>query len=257
MARGSAIRVRPGRRASSVGELLRREGLVGEHRRRPQREPHPGPPQIAAKEPNDLWTTDFKGQFPTKNGWWCYPLTVLDHASRMCLALDGLGSPNSETSRAGLRAGLPRVRPSACDPERQRGAVRRCARPARAHQAQRLVAPARDPADPNRAGEPGAERRARALPSHAQGRDEQAAGGRSQRPATSLQSLPRDLQRRATARGARPDDACIALSILTAGVSRVRSRARVPQLLPDPPGEQPRHALRRRRAQVPQQRARR
>jgi putative transposase len=85
--------------ASSVGELLRREGLVAEHRRRPRREPHPGPPQIAAKEPNDLWTTDFKGQFPTKNGWWCYPLTVLDHASRMCLALDGLGG--TDGGRAG------------------------------------------------------------------------------------------------------------------------------------------------------------
>ena len=48
--------------ASSVGELLRREGLVAERRRRPRREPHPVPPQVAAKEPNDLWTTDFEGQ---------------------------------------------------------------------------------------------------------------------------------------------------------------------------------------------------
>ena len=100
--------------ASSVGELLRREGLVAERRRRPRREPHPGPPQIAAKEPNDLWTTDFKGQFPTRNGWWCYPLTLLDHASRMCLALDGLGSPNGERAepvfeRAFREFGLPRA----------------------------------------------------------------------------------------------------------------------------------------------------
>jgi putative transposase len=100
--------------ASSVGELLRREGLVTQRRRRPQREPHPGPPQIAAKEANDLWTTDFKGQFPTKNGWWCYPLTVLDHASRMCLALDGLGSPNGGRAepvfeRAFREFGLPRA----------------------------------------------------------------------------------------------------------------------------------------------------
>jgi transposase InsO family protein len=100
--------------ASSVGDLLRREGLVTARRRRPQREPHPGRPQIAAREPNDLWTTDFKGQFPTKNGWWCYPLTVLDHASRMCLAIDGLGSPNGGRAgpvfeRAFREFGLPRA----------------------------------------------------------------------------------------------------------------------------------------------------
>jgi putative transposase len=100
--------------ASSVGELLRREGLVAEQRRRPRREPHPGPPQIAAKDPNDLWTTDYKGQFPTKNGWWCYPLTVLDHASRMCLALDGLGSTDGGRAwpvfeRAFCEFGLPRA----------------------------------------------------------------------------------------------------------------------------------------------------
>jgi putative transposase len=99
---------------SSVGDLLRREGLVAERRRRPRREPHPGPPQIAAKEPNDLWTADFKGQFPTKNGWWCYPLTVLDHASRMCVALDGLASTDGGRAwpvfeRAFREFGLPRA----------------------------------------------------------------------------------------------------------------------------------------------------
>ena len=213
--------------ASSVGELLRREGLVAEHRRRPRREPHPGPPQIAAKEPNDLWTTDFKGQFPTKNGWWCYPLTVLDHASRMCLALDGLGSPDGGRAgpvfeRAFREFGLPRAILS------DNGApFAAAARPARAHQAQRLVAQARDPADPHGAREPGTERRARALPSHAQGGDRQAAGGQSKRATATLQPLPRSLQRRATARGARPDDARFALPLLTSPLSRVRSRAPV------------------------------
>jgi transposase InsO family protein len=100
--------------ASSVGELLRREGLVRERRRPARREPHPGPPQIAANEPNDLWTTDFKGQFPTRSGWWCYPLTVLDHASRLCVALDGLGSTDGERARpvferAFREFGLPRA----------------------------------------------------------------------------------------------------------------------------------------------------
>jgi transposase InsO family protein len=97
---------------SSVGELLRREGLVSERRRQPRREPHPGRPQVEAQKPNDLWTVDFKGQFPTRSGWWCYPLTVLDHASRMCLALDGLSSTKGEGAqhvfeRAFREFGLP------------------------------------------------------------------------------------------------------------------------------------------------------
>ena len=100
--------------ASSVGELLRREGLVSERRRVVRREPHPGPPQIAAKEANDLWTADFKGQFPTRSGWWCYPLTILDHTSRRCLALDGLcGTEGAGVWRSFERtfreAGLPRA----------------------------------------------------------------------------------------------------------------------------------------------------
>jgi transposase InsO family protein len=69
--------------ASSVGELLRREGLVAEGRRRRRRDSHPGPPQVVAPAPNDLWTTDFKGHFRTRDWDWCYPLTILDHASRM------------------------------------------------------------------------------------------------------------------------------------------------------------------------------
>jgi putative transposase len=100
--------------ASSVGELLRREGLVAERRRPVRREPHPGPPQIAAVAPNDLWTADFKGQFPTRNGWWCYPLTVLDHVSRRCLALDGLCGTQGNAvklvfERVFREAGLPRA----------------------------------------------------------------------------------------------------------------------------------------------------
>jgi transposase InsO family protein len=85
--------------ASSVGELLRREGRVADRRRRPRREPHPGPPQVAAKKPNDLWTTDYKGQFPTRSGRWCYPLTALDHASRKCLVLHGPSGTGGEQAK--------------------------------------------------------------------------------------------------------------------------------------------------------------
>jgi transposase InsO family protein len=98
--------------ASSVGELLRREGLVAEGRRGRRREPHPGRPQLLASAPNDLWTADFKGQFRTRDWDWCYPLTVLDHVSRNCLglqALDGTGGYGVRPvfERVFREAGLP------------------------------------------------------------------------------------------------------------------------------------------------------
>ncbi len=42
--------------------------------------------------PNDLWTSDFKGQFLTGDHRLCYPLTVVDAASRFLLKVQGLSS---------------------------------------------------------------------------------------------------------------------------------------------------------------------
>lgn len=42
--------------------------------------------------PNDIWATDFKGQFRLGNGRYCYPLTVSDLASRYILACESLES---------------------------------------------------------------------------------------------------------------------------------------------------------------------
>src|SRR5690606_19687090 len=42
--------------------------------------------------PNDLWCADFKGEFKTGDGRYCYPLTVTDQASRMILACEALES---------------------------------------------------------------------------------------------------------------------------------------------------------------------
>ncbi len=49
--------------------------------------------------PNDLWTADFKGQFRTLDGRYCYPLTIADEHSRYLLACDGLLS----TEQVGAR----------------------------------------------------------------------------------------------------------------------------------------------------------
>jgi transposase InsO family protein len=44
-----------------------------------------GTPLSRGANPNELWCTDFKGEFKLGNGRYCYPLTVTDHASRYLL----------------------------------------------------------------------------------------------------------------------------------------------------------------------------
>jgi len=69
---------------STIGELLKREGLVRPRRRR--RTPIPVTrPFAAALSPNDVWCIDFKGWFRTRDGQRCDPLTVSDAASRYLL----------------------------------------------------------------------------------------------------------------------------------------------------------------------------
>lgn len=48
----------------------------------------------SGKAPNDLWCTDYKGEFLLGNGRYCYPLTVTDHASRYLLMCEALESTN-------------------------------------------------------------------------------------------------------------------------------------------------------------------
>lgn len=84
---------------STVGALLRQEGLTEPVRRRRRLE-HPGRPVTQASEPNALWAADFKGQFLTRDGVYCYPLTVTDQASRYLLGCTGLGSTNERDARA-------------------------------------------------------------------------------------------------------------------------------------------------------------
>lgn len=75
--------------ASTIGELLSREGLaIGRRKRR--RAPASAPLSHAVR-PNDVWTVDFKGWFRTGDGVRCDPLTMQDAASRYllrCQALD-------------------------------------------------------------------------------------------------------------------------------------------------------------------------
>ena len=76
---------------STAGDLLARRGLVKKRRRRRQYQ-HPGVVPLTTARPNDLWTADFKGHFRTRDGIYCYPLTVADQHTRYLLACHGLPS---------------------------------------------------------------------------------------------------------------------------------------------------------------------
>jgi putative transposase len=79
----------PGR--STVCDILSRHGMVASKRNR-RRIGHPGKPTSEILAPNDCWSADFKGQFKTGDGIYCYPLTVTDNLSRYLLGCQGLPS---------------------------------------------------------------------------------------------------------------------------------------------------------------------
>ena len=70
--------------ASTAGELFQRAGL-SQARKRRRGHRHPGARPLQAEAPNAVWTADFKGQFRTGDGLYCYPLTVADAYSRFLL----------------------------------------------------------------------------------------------------------------------------------------------------------------------------
>lgn len=84
---------------STVAGILKRRGMVRDRPRR-RRYRHPGVPLMDVTAPNELWTADFKGEFKTLNGRYCYPLTIADEHSRYLVACDGLPSPGLVGARA-------------------------------------------------------------------------------------------------------------------------------------------------------------
>ena len=67
--------------ASTIGDLLKREGLSASRRRRRTAMPL-SQPFLPVEAPNDLWCIDFKGWFRTRDGARCDPLTLTDADSR-------------------------------------------------------------------------------------------------------------------------------------------------------------------------------
>ena len=87
--------------ASTIGEWLRREGVVDRSRRR--RCPPYTQPFAAVSAANDVWGTDFKGWFRTGDGRRCDPFTLTDGLSRYLLG-QAVARPDEEHVRPILEA---------------------------------------------------------------------------------------------------------------------------------------------------------
>jgi putative transposase len=75
---------------STIGDILKRAGLVEGRKRRRHVPPRPSG-LTPAQGPNDVWCADYKGQFRLGNGRYCYPLTITDQHSRFLFACEGMG----------------------------------------------------------------------------------------------------------------------------------------------------------------------
>jgi transposase InsO family protein len=97
---------------STVCAWLKDRGLVAPRRRRAGSSHRPASALAPITAANDVWTTDFKGEFRTGDGVYCYPLTLRDGFSRFVLRCDALlGRTVAATQRRFARAfaeyGLP------------------------------------------------------------------------------------------------------------------------------------------------------
>jgi transposase InsO family protein len=99
--------------ASTVGEILKREGYVVPKRRKARTGEY-SDGLTAQDAPNAVWGADFKGWFRLSTGAKCYPLTVSDGFSRYLLCCDALAHPDELACRDAFDAlfkkyGLPQV----------------------------------------------------------------------------------------------------------------------------------------------------
>lgn len=97
---------------STVGDILKRAGLV-EARRRRRPALDRGEIVLGATEPNGEWAMDFKGWFRTTDGHRCDPLTISDTATRYLLEVRIMRANHAEVRQALIRVfretGLPQA----------------------------------------------------------------------------------------------------------------------------------------------------
>ncbi len=78
--------------ASTIGDHLKKHGLVKEKKKRKKTPPH-SQPFINCTQVNEVWSADFKGQFKLGNEQLCYPLTISDNYSRYLIECRCLPHP--------------------------------------------------------------------------------------------------------------------------------------------------------------------
>ncbi len=98
---------------STVCDLLSRHGMIDQKRRR-QYPGHPGKPPQSMDAPNDTWCVDYKGEFKTGDGIYCYPLTITDGCTRFIVRCHGLPSTAHKGAKPVFRDafkqfGLPKI----------------------------------------------------------------------------------------------------------------------------------------------------
>jgi putative transposase len=99
---------------STVGEVLKRHGLVAERRRRGAVFKMERGTLTAPERPNHVLGVDFKGWFLTGDGQRCDPLIVTDLHSRFILKIDALEEARTSFTKASFRAlfrrqGIPEI----------------------------------------------------------------------------------------------------------------------------------------------------
>jgi transposase InsO family protein len=97
--------------ASTVGDILVRNGLITPRKHRSRQKARPtGLRETTA--PNDVWCIDYKGQFRLGDSSLCYPLTITDHFSRYILACEAMSAISDDAAKEACeevfrRRGLP------------------------------------------------------------------------------------------------------------------------------------------------------
>lgn len=84
---------------TTIYNVLKQAKLITPRRIRQRVAIYPKPLRHA-ETPNQLFSADFKGQFLTGAGVWCYPLTIMDHASRFLLACHSMPGTNLKETQA-------------------------------------------------------------------------------------------------------------------------------------------------------------
>lgn len=99
---------------SSFKRVLEQAGLVKKRRRRRSQDSGRLENRVESREPNDVWTVDFKGYWYTSEGERCEPLTIRDDCSRYVLHASPPANSRTETIRNEFERtfsiyGLPKV----------------------------------------------------------------------------------------------------------------------------------------------------